>query len=231
MVPGSDAARWFPTCSPSRRITRCPPHSNFAPRKKTTPVEFFQSFPSTFHMSPPNQKPDLEDSINVTEAHGRVVREAAACAREKRIAATAPNRSRCGCSPPAASCRDRRRHSRAVREDFRLQRDLPRRIRPHSASRRRGFRPAAQGGTRRLHGQRAPKSIPSSATAATAPMPRATVPTSPPGRLRWVTGETERLAMIILNGLGRPHQHRQNLRARRHGRPRHRLTPRTSPAS
>lgn len=37
-------------------------------------------------MSLPNQKPDLEDSINVTEAHGRVVREAAACAREKRIA-------------------------------------------------------------------------------------------------------------------------------------------------
>ena len=33
-----------------------------------------------------NQKPDLEDSINVTEAHGRVVREAAACARENRIA-------------------------------------------------------------------------------------------------------------------------------------------------
>jgi len=37
-------------------------------------------------MSPQNHKPDLEDSINVTEAHGRVVREAAACAREKRIA-------------------------------------------------------------------------------------------------------------------------------------------------
>lgn len=37
-------------------------------------------------MSLPNQKPDLEDSINVTEAHGRVIREAAACAREKRIA-------------------------------------------------------------------------------------------------------------------------------------------------
>jgi len=36
-------------------------------------------------MSQPNQKPDLEESINVTEAHGRVVREAAACAREKRI--------------------------------------------------------------------------------------------------------------------------------------------------
>jgi mono/diheme cytochrome c family protein len=36
-------------------------------------------------MSLPNQKPDLEDSINVTEAHGRVVREAAACARENRI--------------------------------------------------------------------------------------------------------------------------------------------------
>jgi mono/diheme cytochrome c family protein len=38
-------------------------------------------------MSLPNQKPDLEDSINVTEAHGRLVREAAACAREKQIAA------------------------------------------------------------------------------------------------------------------------------------------------
>ncbi len=37
-------------------------------------------------MSLPNQKPDLEDSINVTEAHGRVLREAAACVREKRIA-------------------------------------------------------------------------------------------------------------------------------------------------
>ncbi|RPJ34592.1 MAG: cytochrome c [Verrucomicrobiaceae bacterium] len=37
-------------------------------------------------MSLPNQKPDLEDSINVTEAHGRLAREAAACAREKRIA-------------------------------------------------------------------------------------------------------------------------------------------------
>jgi mono/diheme cytochrome c family protein len=37
-------------------------------------------------MSSPNQKPDLEESINVAEAHGRVVREAAACVREKRIA-------------------------------------------------------------------------------------------------------------------------------------------------
>jgi mono/diheme cytochrome c family protein len=36
-------------------------------------------------MSLSNQKPDLEDSINVTEAHGQVVREAAACARENRI--------------------------------------------------------------------------------------------------------------------------------------------------
>ena len=36
-------------------------------------------------MSLPNQKPDLDDSINVTEAHGRVLREAAACARENRI--------------------------------------------------------------------------------------------------------------------------------------------------
>lgn len=36
-------------------------------------------------MSQPNSKPDLEDSINVTETHGKVVREAAACAREKRI--------------------------------------------------------------------------------------------------------------------------------------------------
>lgn len=37
-------------------------------------------------MSEQNQKPDLEDSINVTEAHARVEIEAAACAREKRIA-------------------------------------------------------------------------------------------------------------------------------------------------
>lgn len=37
-------------------------------------------------MSSPNHNPDLDDSINVTEAHSRVVREAAACAREKRIA-------------------------------------------------------------------------------------------------------------------------------------------------
>jgi mono/diheme cytochrome c family protein len=36
-------------------------------------------------MSPQNHKPDLEESINVAEAHGRVVREAAACAREKGI--------------------------------------------------------------------------------------------------------------------------------------------------
>jgi len=39
-------------------------------------------------MSLPNQKPDLEDSINVTEAHGRLVREAAAAVREKRISET-----------------------------------------------------------------------------------------------------------------------------------------------
>lgn len=37
-------------------------------------------------MSSSQQKPDLEDSINVTEAHGKVVREAAAAAREKKIA-------------------------------------------------------------------------------------------------------------------------------------------------
>ena len=36
-------------------------------------------------MSLPNQKPDLEDSINVAETHGHVVREAAASFREKRI--------------------------------------------------------------------------------------------------------------------------------------------------
>lgn len=36
-------------------------------------------------MSLSNQKPDLEDSINVAEAHGRVVHQAAACARENRI--------------------------------------------------------------------------------------------------------------------------------------------------
>ena len=36
-------------------------------------------------MLPTNQQPDLDDTINVAEAHGRVVREAAACAREKRI--------------------------------------------------------------------------------------------------------------------------------------------------
>lgn len=36
-------------------------------------------------MSQSSKNPDLEDSINVTETHGRVVREAAACAREKRI--------------------------------------------------------------------------------------------------------------------------------------------------
>lgn len=36
-------------------------------------------------MSLSNQKPDLEDSINVAETHGRVAREAAACVREKRI--------------------------------------------------------------------------------------------------------------------------------------------------
>lgn len=37
-------------------------------------------------MSVPNSKPDLDESINVTEAHGRIIREAAATAREKRIA-------------------------------------------------------------------------------------------------------------------------------------------------
>lgn len=37
-------------------------------------------------MLPSNQQPDLEDSINVAEAHGRLVRDAAACARENRIA-------------------------------------------------------------------------------------------------------------------------------------------------
>lgn len=36
-------------------------------------------------MSKPNEKPDLDESINVSEAHGKIVREAAACAREKRI--------------------------------------------------------------------------------------------------------------------------------------------------
>ena len=34
----------------------------------------------------PPQQPDLEEAINVTAAHGRVIRESAACAREKHIA-------------------------------------------------------------------------------------------------------------------------------------------------
>ena len=37
-------------------------------------------------MSALNPKPDLEDSINVTEAHGRITRELAASSREKKIA-------------------------------------------------------------------------------------------------------------------------------------------------
>jgi len=36
-------------------------------------------------MSAPNENPDLDENTNVTEVHARVVREAAACAREKRI--------------------------------------------------------------------------------------------------------------------------------------------------
>jgi mono/diheme cytochrome c family protein len=36
-------------------------------------------------MSKQNENPDLDESINVSEAHSSVVREAAACAREKRI--------------------------------------------------------------------------------------------------------------------------------------------------
>jgi mono/diheme cytochrome c family protein len=36
-------------------------------------------------MSAPNQNPDLEDSINVSETHSRLAREAAACVRENRI--------------------------------------------------------------------------------------------------------------------------------------------------
>jgi mono/diheme cytochrome c family protein len=38
-------------------------------------------------MPPTTPNPDLDDSINVTEVHGRLAREAAACAREKRISA------------------------------------------------------------------------------------------------------------------------------------------------
>ena len=45
------------------------------------------STPTSPNMSPNDQKPDLDESINVAEAHGRVVREAAAAAREKRILA------------------------------------------------------------------------------------------------------------------------------------------------
>ncbi len=37
-------------------------------------------------MSAPNNKPDLDESINVSETHGRITREAAATTREKRIA-------------------------------------------------------------------------------------------------------------------------------------------------
>lgn len=37
-------------------------------------------------MSLPNEKPDLEDSINVSEAHGRVTDELNACAREHPVA-------------------------------------------------------------------------------------------------------------------------------------------------
>jgi len=36
-------------------------------------------------MSDPNQKPDLEESINVTETHGRIARQIAAAARENKL--------------------------------------------------------------------------------------------------------------------------------------------------
>jgi len=36
-------------------------------------------------MSDPIQKPDLDDSINVTETHGRISRQTAAAARENEL--------------------------------------------------------------------------------------------------------------------------------------------------
>lgn len=36
-------------------------------------------------MSDPIQKPDLDDSINVTETHGRISRQTAAAARENKL--------------------------------------------------------------------------------------------------------------------------------------------------
>jgi hypothetical protein len=105
-------------------------------------------------MSLPNQKPDLEDSINVTEAHGRVAREAAACARENRIAENGSEPislwllAACGVVPA-----DRRRHPRRCRKNCFPTDATFREGYVRTPPRARGLRPA-QGGPRRLHDPR-----------------------------------------------------------------------------
>ena len=119
--------------------------AEFRPAKnRRRSLEFIHSLPSNFHTCLlPNQKPDLEDSINVTEAHGRVVREAAACAREKRIADN-------GIEPISLWASRRLRRGRCSIAGgilggggklVRLRHDFPRGICPHSRSGRGGNRP------------------------------------------------------------------------------------------
>ena len=117
LVPDSDAKALVSYLLSLKKDHPVPASLEFrSGEKRRRQLNFPPSHPIST-MSSPNQKPDLEDSINVTEAHGRVVREAAACAREKRIANNGSEPislwviAACG-----VVCHHRRRHPRRRRQ-------------------------------------------------------------------------------------------------------------------
>ena len=154
-------------------------------------------------MSDPNSKPDLEDSINVTEAHGKVVREAAACAREKRIVENGIEPVSFGLSSPVEwSCSSLAEFS-AVAASCSLTARLPRGIRPDTRRWRGRYRPGAEGSARRLHGEGL-EIYSAKCNGCHGSDAKGNGSTFPSCRLHLGHGETERLAMIILNGLEGP---------------------------
>lgn len=156
-------------------------------------------------MSSSNQKPDLEDSINVTEAHGRVVREAAAAAREKRIADTGTEPitlwvlAACGVVAVIAggilgSGGKLFSYGSTFREGY---------VRtPAPGSTAAGPMPKEALAAYMAKGSKIYSSVCNGCHGADAKGDGANFPAL--AGSKWATGETERFAMIILNGLHGP---------------------------
>ena len=156
-------------------------------------------------MSSSTQQPDLEDSINVTEAHGRLVREAAAAVREKQIGTAGSEPitlwilAACGVVAVIAggilgSAGKLFSYDSTFREGYERE--------PAPGAAQTGPEPKEALAAYMAKGAKIYSAKCNGCHGADARGDDANFPSLVGSE--WVTGETERLAMIILNGLQGP---------------------------